>query len=120
MRAWTLLVACMALAPTASADVFEPGPEVPGAVDAAAADVKAAVALGKDRASKWDALHAFQKIAQDRPAALHDCYLALAYLRTDSITEAKLVWDRSAMRGTERPTWCTGDLANQLKKALSV
>ena len=103
----------------AGAEVFEPGPEAPGAVDAAAADVAAAVKLGKNTATKWDALFKFQAIARQHPAALHDCYLALAFLRVEDVTHAKLAWDRAAIRGGTRPAWCTGDLAHQLDKALA-
>jgi len=97
---------------------IEFAPETPGAVDGGAAAVKDALVLTKDPAKKRDAVVAFQKIAKDWPAALHDCYLSLAELRVNALTEAKLIWDRAAARGGQRPKWCTGDLANQLAKAV--
>lgn len=97
---------------------IEFAPETPGAVDAGASAVKDALVLTKDPAKKRDAVLAFQKIAKDWPAALHDCYLSLAELRVNALTEAKLIWDRAAARGGPRPKWCTGDLANQLAKAV--
>ena len=102
-----------------SLEVIEPGPEAPGAVTAAASEVAKAVKLGKDPKSKWEALFAFSEISRRWPAALHDCYYALANLRVGYVSRAHSVWEVSALRGTPRPAWCTGDFAKQLAKAMT-
>ena len=115
-RRFATVVAVILVARGARAGVYEPGPEAAGAVAAGADALKAALKVAKGT-DKMAALYEFQQIADHWPAALHDCYLALASLRAGDLTEAKLAWDRSATRGGDRPKWCTGDLVHQLDKA---
>jgi hypothetical protein len=114
-----LTLAIVLVVHAARAEIFEPGTETTGAVAAGASAVADAVKLGKQPDAKWKALFAFQDIATKWPAALHDCYLALAYLRVDEPQQARLVLDRAATRGGDRPKWCTGELEHQLAKALA-
>jgi hypothetical protein len=97
--------------------VIEVGPEAAGAVAAGAADIKRANQLAKQK-KYADAVEVFEAVARRSPAALHDCYLALAYLRAGALTRAQLLWDVGRMRNTDRPGWCTGDLGQQLATAL--
>jgi hypothetical protein len=59
-----------------------------------------------------------ETVSQKWPAAVHDCNLALAYLRANALTRAQLVWDLSALRNGTRPKWCTGEVSTQLSDAL--
>ena len=112
------IVAAAAYVGVAHADHFEPGVEAKGAVPAGEKRLKDAIALAKDPANKQEALDAFRSVAAFFPSSMHDCYLALAYLRVGNVTSARLAWDIAADRGGSRPAWCTGDLARQLRRAL--
>lgn len=97
--------------------VFEPGPEAVDAQKLGAADVERAQKLAKDK--KYDqAANVLETVSQKWPAAVHDCNLALAYLRANALTRAQLVWDLAALRNGARPKWCTGEVSTQLSDAL--
>lgn len=97
--------------------VFEPGPEATDAQKLGAADVAQAQKLAKEK--KYDqAATLLESVSQKWPAAVHDCNLALAYLRANALTRAQLVWDLSALRNGARPKWCTGEVSTQLSDAL--
>ena len=119
VRSRIALVAVMTMPVLARADVhpWEPLAEEPGAVAAAAKDVEKATKV--EATDKAEAVFLFSEIAEHHHAALHECYLALAYLRRDQLTEARLALDVSAAMGGERPKWCTGTIANDIKKALA-
>ncbi|MCB9565306.1 MAG: protein kinase [Kofleriaceae bacterium] len=97
--------------------IFEPGPEVDGAADAAKADVTRAQKLAKQNKYR-DAVTIFEQVARAHPSAVHDCNLALAYLRAGVYTRAQLVWEISALRNADRPNWCISTLGEQLSTAL--
>ncbi|HTM20607.1 MAG TPA: hypothetical protein VL172_08875 [Kofleriaceae bacterium] len=97
--------------------VIEVGAEAPGAAAAGAADVKRGQELAKQK-KYADAVDVFEALERRVPAALHECYLSLAYLRAGALTRAQLVWDVARLRNSERPGWCTGDLGQQLATAL--
>ena len=97
--------------------VFEPGPEATDAQKLGAADVERAQKLAKEK--KYDqAALVLEEVSQKWPAAVHDCNLALAYLRANALTRAQLVWDLSALRNGARPKWCTGEVSTELSETL--
>jgi hypothetical protein len=101
----------------AAAWVFEPGPEAADAQKLGAADVQRAQKLAKEK--KYDqAAILLESVSQKWPAAVHDCNLALAYLRANALTRAQLVWDLSALRNGARPKWCTGEVSTELSQTL--
>lgn len=111
------IVWSLATADERSSWVFEPGPEATDAQKLGAADVERAQKLAKDK--KYDqAATLLESVSQKWPAAVHDCNLALAYLRANALTRAQLVWDLSALRNGARPKWCTGEVSTQLSEAL--
>lgn len=97
--------------------IIEPGVEAKDAAKLGATEVERAQKLAKagDVSAAVDALEA---LSRRLPAAVHDCNLALAYLRASALTRAKLVWDLSGLRNGTRPKWCTGDVSTQLSTAL--
>ena len=125
-RAWPFVLAAAVLGgwqATLSAQsgparrLIAPAPESPGAVARGAVAITAAQKLA--RAGKYaDAITALEKVASAQPAALHDCNLALAYLRGGRLTEAQLTYDVSTLRTVTLPDWCQGDLSRQLASQL--
>jgi hypothetical protein len=119
----TLVAAALAVAlgtGVGSADerwIIEPGPEAVDAQKSGAADVARAQKLAKDKHFA-EAAAVLEDVARKWPAAVHDCNLALAYLRNNALTRAQLVWDLGALRNGARPKWCTGDVSTQLSEAL--
>src|ERR1043165_141552 len=97
--------------------IIESGPEATNAQKLGAAEVERAQKLAKDKKYR-DAVLVLEAVARKWPAAVHDCNLALAYLRDDQLTKARLVWDVSALRNGVRPKWCTGEVSAQLSEAL--
>ncbi len=97
--------------------VIAPGDEAAGAVAEGAATIARAQQLAK-RKRYAEALPLFEEAARRWPAAEHDCYLALAYLRVDDVTRAQLWHEVSRRRNAARPTWCTGSLTKQLDAAV--
>lgn len=97
--------------------VFEPSAEAADAAALGAAEVEAAQkkAKAKEYASAAEIL---EGVARRLPASVHDCNLALAYLRANLLVRAKLAWDLSALRNGVRPKWCTGEVSSQLSEAL--
>jgi hypothetical protein len=119
---WLLALAAAAWltgARAARADewVIEVGAEAPGAAASGAAEVKRGQELARQKRYA-DAVDVFEALERRAPAAVHECYLALAYLRAGALTRAQLVWDVARLRNTDRPGWCTGDLGQQLATAL--
>ncbi len=118
-----LLVVRDGLAQTAPATVdrwiLEPRPEAANAQKQGAADVERAqkLAKAKDYAA---AAKVLEDLERRLPAAVHDCNLALVYLRASALTKAQLMWDLSGLRNGTRPKWCTGDVSTQLSQALRV
>lgn len=97
--------------------IVEPGPEAKDAQKLGASEVARAQKLAKAK-QYGDAVAVLEPLSRTLPAAVHDCNLALAYLRAGALTRAKLVWDLSGLRNGKRPTWCTGDVSTQLSTAL--
>jgi hypothetical protein len=97
--------------------IIEPGPEAPDGQKLGAAEVERAQKLAKAK-QYAEAVVALEQVARTWPAAIHDCNLALAYLRAGALTRAQLAWDLSALRNGTRPKWCTGDVSTQLSTAL--
>ncbi len=97
--------------------VVSPEPEQPGAVEAGAEDVAQAQKLARKK-RYFDAMLLLERAAREHPSALHDCNLALAYLRTGRLTQAQLIFDVSRLRGGTPPPWCDSSLAGQLAAAL--
>jgi hypothetical protein len=97
--------------------IIEPGPEAANAQKLGAADVERAQKLAKDK-HYAEAAAVLESVARTWPAAVHDCNLALAYLRNNALTRAQLVWDLGGLRNGVRPKWCTGDVSTQLADAL--
>ncbi len=97
--------------------VVRPEPERPDAVAGGAADVAAAQKLARKKKFA-DAVVLLERAAREHPAVLHDCNLALAYLRNGQLTRAQLLWDVSRLRGARPPDWCDTSLASQLARAL--
>lgn len=104
---------------TATRWVIEPGPEAADAQKLGAADVERAQQLAKTKDYKG-AANVLEALVQKLPAAVHDCNLALVYLRASALTRAQLMWDLSGLRNGTRPKWCTGDVSTQLSQALRV
>lgn len=97
--------------------VFEPSAEATDAQKLGAADVERAQKLAKEK--KYDqAAILLESVLQKWPASVHDCNLALAYLRANALTRAQLVWDLSALRNGARPKWCTGEVSTELSETL--
>jgi hypothetical protein len=97
--------------------IIEPGPEAKDAQKLGAAEVERAQKAAKNK--RYDEAAAIlENVARKWPASVHDCNLALAYLRNDQLTRAKLVWDLGAVRNGARPKWCTGEVSTQLSDAL--
>jgi hypothetical protein len=97
--------------------VIEPGAEAENAEKLGAAEVQRAQKLAK--AKKYaEAAAVLEQVSRKWPAAIHDCNLALAYLRAGAYTRAQVVWELSALRNTTRPAWCTGEVSTQLSNAL--
>ena len=119
----TLVAAAMALAlgmGVGSADerwIIQPGPEAANAQKLGASEVERAQKLAKEKHFA-EAVAVLEAVARKWPAAVHDCNLALAYLRDGSLTRAQLVWDLGALRNGVRPKWCTGEVSAQLAEAL--
>jgi hypothetical protein len=110
---WSLATADDRAAPL----VFEPAPEAPDAQKLGAPDVERAQKLAKEK--KYDqAAILLESVSQKWPASVHDCNLALAYLRANALTRAQLVWDLSALRNGARPKWCTGEVSTELSETL--
>lgn len=112
-------VALLAI-PEGTADerwILEPGPEATDAQELGAAEVARAQKLAKAK-QYAEAAAVLEALSKKLPAAVHDCNLALAYLRAGALTRAKLVWDLSGLRNGKRPAWCTGDVSTQLSTAL--
>lgn len=97
--------------------VFEPAPEAADAQKLGAADVARAQKLAKDK-KYTEAATVLEAVTQKWPASVHDCNLALAYLRAGALTRAQLVWDLSALRNGSRPKWCTGEVSTELSETL--
>jgi hypothetical protein len=97
--------------------VVAPEPEQPGAVEAGADEVAQAQKLARKK-RYFDAMLLLERAAREHPSALHDCNLALAYLRTGRLTQAQLIFDVSRLRGGTPPPWCDSSLAGQLAAAL--
>ncbi|HSD89196.1 MAG TPA: hypothetical protein VLB44_16825 [Kofleriaceae bacterium] len=115
-----VLGVAMALGLSASADerwIIEPGPEAQDAQKLGASDVQRAQKLAKDKHID-EAAAVLERVARTWPASVHDCNLALAYLRQKALTKAQLVWDLAALRNGARPKWCTGEVSTQLSEAL--
>jgi hypothetical protein len=119
----TLAAAAMALALGAGiglADerwIIESSPEATDAQKLGASEVERAQKLAKDKKLQEAAL-ALEAVARKWPASVHDCNLALAYLRMGELTKAKLIWDVGEQRNGARPKWCTGEISTQLSDAL--
>jgi hypothetical protein len=99
--------------------ILEPGPEAPDAQKLGAADVERAQKLAKAK-DYTGAAQILEALSRRLPAAVHDCNLALVYLRASALTKAQLMWDLSGLRNGPRPKWCTGDVSTQLSQALHV
>ena len=114
-----LFAAVVAVRPSAADErwVIEPGPEATDAQKLGAKDVERAQQLAKQK-KYAEAAAVLEQVSRKWPAAVHDCNLALAYLRAGAYTRAQLVWELSALRNTTRPKWCTGDVSTQLSNAL--
>lgn len=97
--------------------IIEPGPEAKDAAKLGASEVERAQKLAK-AGQTYDAALALEALSRKLPAAVHDCNLALAYLRGSRLTAAKLLWDLSGLRNGTRPKWCTGEVSTQLSDAL--
>lgn len=97
--------------------IIEPTDEAPNAQALGAAEVERAQKLAKAKQYS-EAATLLEQVTRKLPAAVHDCNLALAYLRAKLLTRAKLVWDLSGLRNGERPKWCTGDVSTQLSNTL--
>lgn len=97
--------------------IFAPAPEADGAIARGAGELARAQQLARKKRFR-DAAAILEPLVQEQPAALHDCNLALAYLRGGELTGAQLAWDLSRLRGPAAPDWCAGDLARDLAKAL--
>lgn len=122
MTAIGLALAAVALlaVPEGSADerwILEPGPEAKDAQTLGASEVARAQKLAKAK-QYAEAAAVLEALSKKLPAAVHDCNLALVYLRASALTRAKLVWDLSGLRNGTRPAWCTGDVSTQLSTAL--
>lgn len=104
---------------TAARWVIEPGPEAPDAQKLGASDVERAQKLAKAKDYKG-AAEVLEALVRKLPAAVHDCNLALVYLRASALTRAQVMWDLSGLRNGTRPKWCTGDVSTQLSQALRV
>jgi hypothetical protein len=104
-------------APSASPFVFAPGAEAEGAIAAGKVEVARAQQLARQKRF-GEAAAILAQVDADHPAALHDCNLALAYLRAGALSRAQLAWDLSRLRGPAVPDWCAGDLARDLAAAL--
>jgi hypothetical protein len=99
--------------------IIEPGPEAPDAQKQGAADVERAQKLAKAK-DYAGAAKVLEELDRRLPAAVHDCNLALVYLRASALTKAQVMWDLSGLRNGTRPKWCTGDVSTQLSQALRV
>ena len=97
--------------------IIESGPEATDAQKLGASEVERAQKLAKEKKFQ-DAALALEAVARKWPASVHDCNLALAYLRLDQLTKAKLIWDVGEQRNGARPKWCTGEVSTQLSEAL--
>jgi hypothetical protein len=97
--------------------IIEAAPEAKDAHKLGAADVQRAQQKAKAKEYRA-AAEILERVARTYPAALHDCNLALAYLRDKQLTRAQLFWNVSGLRGGTRPAWCTGDVSRQLAKEL--
>lgn len=97
--------------------VFELAAEAPDAQKQGAAEVDAAQKLAKS-GKVGEAVLQLEALARRLPASVHDCNLALAYLRAGQLTAAKLAHDLSGLRNGVRPKWCTGDVSTQISDAL--
>lgn len=99
--------------------IIEPGPEAVDAQKQGAADVERAQKLAKAK-DYAGAAKILEDLDRRLPAAVHDCNLALVYLRASALTKAQLMWHVSGLRNGTRPKWCTGDVSTQLSQALRV
>lgn len=116
----TMVGVALALGLSARADerwIIEPGPEAKDAQKLGASEVERAQKLAKEKHID-EAAAVLENVARTWPASVHDCNLALAYLRQKALTKAQLVWDLAALRNGTRPKWCTGEVSTQLSDAL--
>jgi hypothetical protein len=117
-----LVVLSMLLTRTARADeaawVISPAPEGKGAVAAGAPTLARGQELARLKRFA-DAVTVLETLAHEHPATLHDCTLALAYLRVEDLTRAQLWVDVALARGTTPPDWCTGSLRREISLALN-
>ncbi len=97
--------------------VFEPTPEAKDAQKLGGSEVEKAQKLAKAKQFA-DAATLLEGLSKRLPASVHDCNLALAYLRASALTRAQLAWDLSGLRNGARPKWCTGEVSTQLSEAL--
>jgi hypothetical protein len=97
--------------------IIEAEPETKEAHKLGAADVQRAQQKAKAKEYRA-AVEILERVVRAYPAALHDCNLALAYLRDKQLTKARLFLDVSSLRGGTRPAWCTGDVSKQLSRDL--
>jgi len=97
--------------------IFEPTIEAPDAQKRGASEVERAQKLAKAKQFA-DAASVLEALSKKLPASVHDCNLALAYLRASALTRAQLAWDLSGLRNGVRPKWCTGEVSTQLSEAL--
>src|SRR5258706_7545518 len=98
--------------------IIEPGPEATDAQKLGAADVTRAQKLAKHPKTLAEAQAVLETVARTWPASVHDCNLALVYLRRAELTRAKLLWDLGELRNGVRPKWCTGEVSTQISDAL--
>lgn len=104
--------------PASDRFIFEPTPEAPDAAKLGAAEVAKAQKDAKASKDFAGAARKLEAIAAKWPASIHDCNLALAYLRAGLQTQAQLAWDLALLRNGARPKWCTGDVSTQIAQAL--
>src|SRR5687767_12282000 len=83
--------------------VFEPTPEAPDAAKLGAAEVEKAQREAKSSKDFAGAARKLEVVATKWPASVHDCNLALAYLRAGLPMQAQLAWDLALLRNGVRP-----------------
>lgn len=105
-------------APTGDRFIFEPTPEAPDAAKLGASEVEKTQREAKTTKDYAGAARKLEGVARKWPASIHDCNLALAYLRAGLQTQAQLAWDLALLRNGARPKWCTGDVSTQISQAL--
>ncbi len=98
--------------------VFEPTPEATDAAKLGAAEVEKAQKEAKATKNFAGAVRKLEVVATKWPASVHDCNLALAYLRAGLPMQAQLAWDLALLRNGARPKWCTGEVSTQLAQVM--